>query len=71
VTGPAGNEAAISWWSTDGLSWKRGAPLARGLGGPGVTQITALSARDGVLTGAGYAVSPSGEQPVSWRARYR
>jgi hypothetical protein len=70
VTGAAGNQAAICWWSPNGHSWQRGAPLARGPGS-GVTQLTALSARDGVLSGAGYAVTPAGEHPVSWVARYR
>jgi hypothetical protein len=71
VTGPVGSQAAVGWWSPDGLNWRRGAALARGPAAPGFTQITALSARDGVLTGAGYAVTRSGEHPVRWLARYR
>jgi hypothetical protein len=71
VTGATGNQAVIVWWSPDGRSWRSGALPAKGLAGPSVMQITALSAWDGVLTGAGYAVTPSGEHPVRWLARYR
>jgi hypothetical protein len=71
VAGAAGHQAVIVWWSPDGRTWRSGALPAKGLAGPSVVQITALSARDGVLTGAGYAVTPSGEHPVHWLARYR
>ena len=60
-----------SWWSADGLSWQGGKPVAGPLPGRGVQQITALSAADGTLTGAGYVVTQSGEHPLRWRARYR
>jgi len=70
LSGAPGNQAMLSWSSPDGLSWQGGTPVAGPLPGRGVQQLTALSARDGALTGAGYAVTQSGEQPVSWHARY-
>jgi hypothetical protein len=71
VTGVAGNQAMICWWSPNGVSWQGGQLVAGPLQGRGVQQLTALSAAGGVLTGAGYAVTQSGEHPVTWRARYR
>jgi hypothetical protein len=70
LTGQPGTQAMLTWWSPDGLSWQRGQPLAGPLPGRGVQQLTALSAVGGVLTGAGYAVTQSGEQPIRWQARY-
>ncbi len=70
LTGQPGTQAMLIWWSPDGLSWQRGQPLAGPLPGRGVQQLTALSAVGGVLTGAGYAVTQSGEQPIRWQARY-
>ena len=71
LAGPPGAQAMLSWWSPDGLSWQRGQPVAGLLPGRGVQQLTALSAGGGMLTGAGYAVTQSGEQPIRWQARYR
>ena len=71
LSGAPGQQALLTWWSPDGLSWQGGRPVAGPLGGRGVQQITALSATDGTLTGAGYAVSQSGEHPLLWHARYR
>jgi hypothetical protein len=71
LTGQPGAQAMLIWWSPDGLSWHRGRPVTGPLPGRGVQQITALTARDGVLTGTGYAVTQSGEQPIRWQAHYR
>jgi len=71
VTGQPGAQAMLIWWSPGGLSWQHGRPVAGPLPGRGVQQMTALTARGGVLTGAGYAVTQSGEQPIRWQARYR
>lgn len=71
LSGVPGDQAMLTWWSPDGLSWHAGEPVAGPLHGRGVQQITALSAADGTLTGAGYAVTQSGEHPLRWRARYR
>jgi hypothetical protein len=71
LAGPPGAQAVVAWWSSDGLSWHRGQPVPGPLPARGVQQMTALSAAGGVLTGAGYALTRSGEQPIRWQARYR
>jgi len=71
LAGPPGAQAMVAWWSSDGLSWQRGQPVAGPLPARGVQQVTALTAGGGVLTGAGYALTRSGEQPIRWQARYR
>jgi hypothetical protein len=68
LSGAAGHEAVISWWSATGLNWQGGQPV-RGPAGGGVMQLTTLTAGHGVLTGAGNAVTQSGEHPVLWHAR--
>jgi hypothetical protein len=71
LTGQPGAQAMLVWWSTDGLSWQRGRPVTGPLPGRGVQQMTALTARGDLLTGTGYAVTQSGEQPIRWQAHYR
>ena len=71
LSGLPGDQAMLTWWSPDGLSWQGGEPVAGPLHGRGVQQITVLSAADGTLTGAGYVVTQSGEHPLHWRAHYR
>jgi hypothetical protein len=71
LSGVPGDQVMLTWWSPDGLSWQGGQPVAGPLHGRGVQQITALSAVGGALTGAGYAVTQSGDHPLSWHARYR
>jgi hypothetical protein len=71
LSGVPGDQAMLAWWSADGLSWQGDEPVAGPLHGRGVQQITALSAVDGTLTGAGYVVTQSGEHPLRWRAQYR
>jgi hypothetical protein len=76
-TGPPGRQVMLAWCSADGLSWLARAPVGgvKGDGeagwGPFVTQINAMAARNGALTGAGFAASTAAEHPVLWYARYR
>src|SRR5262249_12585641 len=57
--------------SSDGRAWKYAGLAGRGLPGPFVMQINALSAENGTLTGAGFAAGTAAEHPVLWHARYR
>jgi hypothetical protein len=70
-TGPPGRPGMLAWWSADGLTWHHAGPTGGGRPGPFVTQINALTAGNGTLTGAGFAASGSAEHPVLWHARYR
>jgi hypothetical protein len=76
-TAPPGRPVLLAWWSSDGLTWQEGVPAGgvKGDGEPGggsfVTQINALTAGYGTLTGAGFAASTAAEHPVLWHARYR
>ncbi|HET7247106.1 MAG TPA: hypothetical protein VFJ07_19955, partial [Streptosporangiaceae bacterium] len=67
-TAPPGRPVMLAWWSSDGLSWQDGVPAGEG---PLVTQINALTAGNGTLTGAGFAAGTAAEHPVLWHARYR
>jgi hypothetical protein len=69
--GLPGQPGLLTWWSADGLTWHHAGPAGGGAPGPFVTQINALTAGNGTLTGAGFAASGSAEHPVLWRARYR
>jgi len=69
--GLPGQPGLLAWWSADGLTWHQAGPAGGGVAGPFVTQINALTAANGTLTGAGFAVSGSAEHPVLWHARYR
>jgi hypothetical protein len=72
-TGLPGRQVILAWWSADGLTWRDGVPGggAEGDGGPFVVQINAVTARNGTLTGAGFAASSTAEHPVLWHAHYR
>jgi len=70
-TGPPRRPGMLAWWSSDGLTWKYAGLAGRGLPGPFVMQINALSAENGTLTGAGFAAGTAAEHPVLWHARYR
>jgi hypothetical protein len=76
-TGPPGRPVMLIWWSADGLTWRDGVPAggAKGDGVAGggslVTQINAVTAGKGTLTGAGFAAGSTAEHPVLWHARYR
>jgi hypothetical protein len=69
--GLPGQPGLLAWWSADGLTWHHAGPAVGGVPGPFVTQINALTAGNGTLTGAGFAASGSAEHPVLWHARYR
>jgi hypothetical protein len=69
--GLPGQPGLLTWWSADGLTWHHAGPSGGGVPGPFVTQINAVIAANGALTGAGFAASGSAEHPVLWRARYR
>jgi len=76
-TVPPGRPVLLAWWSSDGLSWQDGVPAGgvkgneEASGGSLVTQINTLTAGNGTLTGAGFAVGAAAEHPVLWHARYR
>ena len=70
-TAPPGRPVMLAWWSADGLAWQDGVPAGGGPGGSFVTQINAVTAGNGTLTGAGFAASTTAEHPVLWHARYR
>jgi hypothetical protein len=69
--GQPGQPGLLAWWSADGLTWHHAGPAGGGMPGPFVTQINAVTARNGALTGAGFAASGSAEHAVLWHARYR
>ncbi len=70
---PPGRPVMLAWWSADGLAWQDGVPAGgvKGGGGAIVTQLNAVTAGKGTLTGAGFAASSAAEHPVLWQARYR
>jgi hypothetical protein len=68
LSGPANNQA-VAWWSADGLGWQGGRAVRGPV--PGAMQLSTLSGGHGVLTGAGYAVTQSGEHPVLWHDSLR
>ena len=70
-TGPPGRPVMLAWWSADGLTWQDGVPAGGGPGGSFVTQLNAVTAGKGTLTGAGFAASSAAEHPILWHARYR
>jgi len=60
----------LAWWSPDGLTWQDSPAAGGGTGGALVTQINAVTAGNGTLTGAGFAAGTAAEHPVLWHARY-
>jgi hypothetical protein len=74
TVGQAGAQAGqvmLVWWSAGGQAWPDGVPAGGGPGRGFVTQLNALTAADGTLTGAGFAAGTAAEHPVLWHARYR
>jgi hypothetical protein len=69
--GLPGQPGLLAWWSPDGLTWHYAGPANGGAPGQFVTQLNAVIAGNGTLTGAGFAASGSAEHPVLWHARYR
>ena len=68
--GLPGRPVMLAWWSADGLTWQDRAPASGGPGGSFVSQINAVTAANGTLTGAGFAASTAAEHPILWHARY-
>jgi hypothetical protein len=71
LAGLPGRPVMLAWWSADGLTWQDRAPASGGPGGSFVSQINAVTAGNGTLTGAGFAASIAAEHPILWHARYR
>jgi hypothetical protein len=69
--GLPGQPGLLAWWSANGVTWHYAGPAGGGLPGPFVTQLNAVTAGNGTLTGAGFAAGGSAEHPVLWHARYR
>jgi hypothetical protein len=69
-TGLPGRQVMLAWWSSDGLTWHGAVPAGGGRGGRLVLHINAVTAGNGMLTGAGFAASTAAEHPVLWHARY-
>ncbi|MGN6173736.1 MAG: hypothetical protein ACTHPS_12400 [Streptosporangiaceae bacterium] len=69
--GLPGQPGLLTWWSANGVTWHFAGPAGGGAPGPFVTQLNAVIAGNGTLTGAGFAASGSAEHPVLWHARYR
>ena len=65
--GTPGHRSVVVWTSRDGSAWTTQIPNGRGLDGPGIQEITGVTASsDGSLTGVGFTASASGEQPTLW-----
>jgi hypothetical protein len=65
--GTPGHRNVVVWTSRDGSAWTIQIPNGRGLGGPGIHEITGVTASgDGSLTGVGFTASAAGEQPTLW-----
>jgi hypothetical protein len=69
--GLPGQPGLLTWWSANGATWHFAGPAGGGAPGQFVTQLNAVIAGNGTLTGAGFAASRSAEHPVLWHARYR
>jgi hypothetical protein len=69
-SGLPGRPVMLAWWSSDGLTWQDGPAAGGGPGGALMTQINAVTAGNGTLTGAGFAASTAAEHPILWHARY-
>jgi hypothetical protein len=67
----AGHSDVVVWTSASGAAWKAVTPAGEGLTGPGIQEITSLTASGNTLTGVGYTASPSTEQPVFWQSPIR
>jgi hypothetical protein len=66
-----GHQDVVVWTSADGSAWQAVTPAGRGLTGPGIQAITALTASGSTLTGIGFTASPAGEEPVFWQSPIR
>jgi hypothetical protein len=66
-----GHQDVVVWTSANGAAWQAFTPTGRGLTGPGVQAITALTASGTTLSGVGFIASQGGEDPVFWQSPIR
>ena len=66
-----GHQDVVVWTSANGAAWQAFTPGGRGLSGPGIQAITALTALGTTLTGVGFVASQAGEDPVFWQSPIR
>ncbi len=66
-----GHQDVVVWTSANGAAWQAFTPAGRGLTGPGIQAITALTASGTTLTGVGFIASEGGEDPVFWQSPIR
>jgi len=66
-----GHQDVVVWTSASGAAWQAFTPTGRGLTGPGIQAITALTASGTTLSGVGFIASQGGEDPVFWQAPIR
>ncbi|MFY9932756.1 MAG: hypothetical protein WAK82_32615, partial [Streptosporangiaceae bacterium] len=69
-TSPAHQEVLV-WTSPNGTDWKTALPTGQGFTGPGVQEITGLTASGSTLSGVGYTASPTSEAPIFWQSPIR
>ncbi len=66
-----GHQDVVVWTSANGSAWQAVTPAGRGLAGPGIQVITALTSSGSTLAGVGFTASPAGEEPVFWQSPIR
>ena len=66
-----GHQDVVVWTSASGSAWTSATPGGRGLTGPGIQAITALTSSADTVTGVGFSASPVGEEPVFWQSPIR
>ena len=75
VTGTYGTSPAhqdvLVWTSPNGTDWKTALPAGQGLTGPGIQDITGLTASASTLSGVGFTASPTSEAPIFWQSPIR
>jgi hypothetical protein len=66
-----GHQDVVIWTLAHGTSWTAATPAGRGLAGPGIQAITALTQAGSTLTGVGFVASPTSEEPTLWQSPVR
>jgi hypothetical protein len=66
-----GHQGVVIWTLAHGTSWTAATPAGRGLAGPGIQAITALTQAGSTLTGVGFVASPTSEEPTLWQSPIR
>jgi hypothetical protein len=69
--GPGGNRDVAVWTSGNGDAWRTQSPPVAGLSGPGIQQLSGLTAHGSALTGVGYTATSTAEQPTLWQVPAR